>query len=41
MTSRVTIKMLNEEIKALKQKINEMEWLKKKVEELETALPDI
>ena len=33
--------MLNEEIKALKQKIDEMEWLKKKVEDLETALADI
>ena len=41
MTSRVTIKMLNEEIKALKKKIDEMEVLKKKVEDLETALPDL
>ena len=42
MSSRVTVKMLNEEMKSLKLKIfKEMEMLKKKVENLEYALKDI
>ena len=41
MSSRITVKMLNEEIKSLKLKIGEMEMLKKKVEYLEYALEDI
>ena len=42
MSSRVTVKMLHEEMKSLKLKIfKEMEMLKKKVEYLESALEDI
>ena len=41
MSSRVTVKMLNEDIKSLKLKIGEMEMLKRKVEYLEYALEEI
>ena len=37
-SSRLTIKMLNEEIKKLRQKVEEIEILKMKVKDLESTL---